>query len=100
MKRLALLVGLAAALGAGSASAQPGTGQDWRSAPHMSEKERQRMREDITEDYRDRDGDRTSRRERPRQMSAEEREKLRRDILDANKNLIGPKHDGSKHPAR
>jgi len=49
----------------------------------MKDDERQRMREDMREAYRDRRG----RPERPRQMSDEERDKLRRDIEEANRNL-------------
>ena len=51
----------------------------------MSKDERQRMREDMRDVYRDR-----NRQERPqqqRQMSPQEREKLRRDIQDANRDL-------------
>jgi Ni/Co efflux regulator RcnB len=51
----------------------------------MSREERQRMREDMRDAYRDRQ-------QRPgqhkaRQMSPEERGQLRRDIEDANRNL-------------
>ena len=52
----------------------------------MSKDERQRMREDMRDVYRDR-----NRQDRPqqqqRQMSPQEREKLRRDIQDANRDL-------------
>jgi hypothetical protein len=51
----------------------------------MSKDERQRMRDDMRDVYRDR-----NRQERPqqqRQMSPQEREKLRRDIQDANRDL-------------
>jgi len=49
----------------------------------MSKDERQRMREDMRDVYRDR-----NRQERPRQqLSPQEREKLRRDIQDANRDL-------------
>jgi hypothetical protein len=56
----------------------------------MSKDERQRMREDMREVYRergDRGFDRSMRPERPRQLSPEEREKLRRDVQNANKDL-------------
>ena len=55
-------------------------------AQGMSKDERQRMREDMRDVYRDRDADR-ARQDRPRQLTPEEREKLRRDIQDANRNL-------------
>ena len=49
----------------------------------MSKDERQRMREDMQDVYRDR-----NRQDRPRQqLSPQEREKLRRDIQDANRDL-------------
>jgi hypothetical protein len=50
----------------------------------MSQEERQRMREDVREAYRQRQ-DRPP--QKMRQMSPEERGKLRRDIEDANRNL-------------
>ncbi|HEY5896645.1 MAG TPA: hypothetical protein VIV54_03715 [Burkholderiales bacterium] len=56
----------------------------------MSKDERQRMREDMRDVYRERGGDRNNRArppERPPQMSPQEREKLRRDIQDANRDL-------------
>lgn len=50
----------------------------------MRQEERQRMREDMNQVYRDRG----SRPERPaRPMSPQEREKLRKDIQDANKQM-------------
>jgi hypothetical protein len=53
----------------------------------MSRDERQRMRNDMQDVYRDRGSDR-ARQERPqRQLSPQEREQLRRDIQDANRNL-------------
>jgi hypothetical protein len=53
-------------------------------AQGMSKDERQRMREDMRDVYRDR-----NRQDRPqqRQLSPQEREQLRRDIQDANRNL-------------
>jgi hypothetical protein len=53
----------------------------------MSQDERQRMREDMREVYRERSLERGARPERPRQLSPEEREKLRRDVQNANKDL-------------
>lgn len=52
----------------------------------MSKDERQRMREDMRDVYRDRNN-RARPPERPPQMSPQEREKLRRDIQDANRDL-------------
>jgi hypothetical protein len=66
--------------------------RDGRAAPGknqgMSRDERQRMRNDMQDVYRDRGGER-ARQERPqqRQLSPQEREQLRRDINDANRNL-------------
>jgi hypothetical protein len=52
----------------------------------MSQEDRQRMREDMRDAYRNRD-----RQERPahkqRQLSPQERAKLRQDVQDANKDL-------------
>jgi hypothetical protein len=62
-----------------------------RPGPAMSKDQRQRMREDMREVYRERGGERGlergARPERPRQMTPEEREKLRRDVQNANKDL-------------
>jgi hypothetical protein len=76
---------LALAIAAGSAAAQHRERGDRgnRQAQGMSKDERQRMREDMRNVYRERG----PRPERPRQMSPEEREKLRRDIQDANRDL-------------
>jgi hypothetical protein len=81
---LALLV--AFALCAASALAQQGRNGDRRQqAPQrqMKQEERERMRDDMREAYRQRQG----RPERSRQMSEEERNKLRRDIEDANRSM-------------
>ena len=81
MKFLAILAAFFLATGA---LAQPqGRGSDGRPPRHMKDDERQRMREDVREAYRERQG----RPERPRQMSPEERDKLRRDIEEANRSL-------------
>jgi hypothetical protein len=54
----------------------------------MSQDQRQRMRDDMREVYRERGADpRGARPERPRPMSPEQREKLRRDVQNANKDL-------------
>ena len=85
---LFLVLVLVVGLDAGSAFAQRDR-PDGKARPGqgMSKDERQRMREDMRDVYRDRGGDRNARPERPRQMSPEDREKLRRDIQDANKNI-------------
>ena len=49
----------------------------------MKQEDRERMRNDMRDAYRDRPG----RPDSPRQMSQEERNKLRRDIEDANRDL-------------
>ena len=49
----------------------------------MKQEERQRMRNDMRDAYRDAPGPASSR--SPRQMSPEERGQLRRDIEDANR---------------
>jgi hypothetical protein len=71
-------------LAIGTAAAQPAKKQDSRDR-QMSREDRQRMREDMRDAYRDRD--RQERPQRSQQMTAEERVKLRRDIEDANRNL-------------
>lgn len=80
MKFFALV--LALALATGSALAQQGKKHDGKQR-HMKEEERQRMREDMRDVYRDR----RERPDRPRQMSPEERDKLRRDIEETNRDL-------------
>jgi hypothetical protein len=50
----------------------------------MSQQDRQRMRDDMHEAYRDRSRERP---DRQRPMTREERDKLRQDIQDANKQL-------------
>ena len=74
-------------LAAGGAAAQQGKKPDGKfKGQNMSRDERQRMREDMRDVYRERGGDR-GRPDKGRQMSPEEREKLRRDIQDANRDL-------------
>ena len=54
----------------------------------MRHEERQRLREDMREVYRDRNADRgRPQQPPPRQMSQEDREKLRRDVEEANRNI-------------
>lgn len=73
---------LALALAAGAAFAQPAWKRDGGQR-QMKEEDRQRMREDMRDLYRDR----RARPERARQMTPEERDKLRRDIENANREL-------------
>jgi hypothetical protein len=82
MKTLVFLLALTLS---GVASAQ---GRRADGNPHgkqqMRQEDRQRMREDMNQVYRDRD----SRPERPaRPMSPQERERLRKDVQDANKQI-------------
>ena len=76
---------LALALAATPAAAQRGERGDreWKGKHQgMSKDERQRMRDDMREVYRER-----NRADPPRQMSPQEREKLRQDIDEANRRL-------------
>jgi hypothetical protein len=75
---------LAAVLLAGGGLAQPRN--DEASKPGTGEQERPRMREQMDDVYRNR-AERGDRPERPPRMSPEQRERLRRDIEDANKDL-------------
>src|SRR5438105_1599851 len=84
MKAAILVLALVLATGNAFAQRERVEGKP-RPGPGMSKDERQRMREDMRDVYRERD--RGARPERPRQMSPEEREKLRRDIQNANKDL-------------
>jgi hypothetical protein len=80
-----LLLALMLSLATGGAAAQSGKRNAGKfKGQNMSREERQRMREDMREVYRDRGGRPA---EKPRQMSPEEREKLRRDLQDANRDL-------------
>ena len=77
---------------AGSALAQRDRYERQRVGPPMSQDQRQRMREDMREVYKERSAERGAaqgavRPERPRPMSPEEREKLRRDVQNANREL-------------
>jgi hypothetical protein len=84
----AAVLALALLLAAEGAHAQrDGREHRQRAAPAMSQDQRQRMREDMREVYRERGFERGARPERPRQMTPEEREKLRRDVQNANKDL-------------
>jgi len=80
MKTLVFLLAMTLS---GVASAQQGKRHEGKS--QMRQEDRQRMREDMNQVYRDRG----ARPERPpaRPMSPQEREKLRKDVQDANKQL-------------
>jgi hypothetical protein len=84
-----LVLMLALIIGAPSAFAQQ---RDGRAAPGknqgMTPDQRQKMRNDMQNVYRDRRSSEGGQ-ERPqqRQLSPQEREQLRRDINDANRNL-------------
>jgi len=77
---IALLLVLA--MTAGAALAQPASKRDNRQRG-MQQEERERMRQDMRDVYRDR----RERPERGRQMTPQERDKLRRDIENANREL-------------
>lgn len=79
MKSLALVVILALACSPALAQQRP----DWKGKNQGTTRDdRERMRQDMRDAYRERD-----KQERPRQMSPQERDKLRRDIEDANRGL-------------
>ncbi|HSU75833.1 MAG TPA: hypothetical protein VLI89_02105 [Burkholderiales bacterium] len=85
MKRcIALLVALAVASGPAFAQQRERRVQGQGKNQGTSKDQRQGMRDDMREVFRDR-----NRQDRPpqRQLSPQEREKLRRDIQDANKDL-------------
>jgi hypothetical protein len=77
-----LALSLALLLACGSAWPQQGRRHDGKER-QMREEERQRLREDMRDAYRQR-GERP---ERPRQMTDAEREKLRRDIEETNRQM-------------
>jgi len=79
-----VLCALLLSLSLGSSLAQ-GKRQDGGGERQMSQEDRQRMRDDMRDAYRNRP-DRPQK-ARQQQMSPEQREKLRRDIQDANKDL-------------
>jgi hypothetical protein len=86
---LRAVLALALALVAVTGNAQSGKRQDGRDR-QMSQEERQRMRDDMRDVYRQRQDrpDRAGQQQaRPQQMSPEERGRLRRDIEDANRDL-------------
>ena len=80
MKTLVLVIALTLS---GVASAQQGRRHEGK-PQQMRQEDRQRMREDMNQVYRERG----SRPERPaRPMSPQEREKLRKDVQDANRQM-------------
>lgn len=85
MKRcIALLLALAVAAGPSFAQQRDKRGPGQGKSQGMSKDQRQRMGDDMREVFRDR-----NRQDRPppRQLSPQEREQLRRDIQNANKDL-------------
>ena len=84
MRRTVLLLLLAAFMAGSYAQGGKRHERSRGGQSQMSQEERQRMRQDMRDAYRDRSG----RSERPqREMSPQERDKLRRDIEDANRDL-------------
>ena len=84
MRGLVFILALIIATPSAFAQQRDGKGAAPGKNQGMSRDERQRMRTDMQDVYRDR-----NRQERPqqRQLSPQEREQLRRDINDANRNL-------------
>ena len=82
MVRLAFLVLIAFAA---TANAQQGRRQDGARERQMTHEERQRMRDDMRDAYRQRQE--RPQKARQQQMSPEERGRLRRDIEDANRQM-------------
>ena len=84
-----LLFAVVLALSAATSIAQSGKRQDGRPTEgrQMSREERQRMREDVRDAYRDRQGSPDRQQKTRQQMSPEERGQLRRDIEDANRQM-------------
>ena len=86
MKTLIFLLALTLS---GVATAQQGRERRHESRPQqMRQEDRQRMRDDMNQVGRDRGREAGARPERQaRPMSPEQREKLRRDVQDANKQI-------------
>ena len=82
MARVAFVLLMAFALTAG---AQEGRRQDGARERQMTQEERQRMRDDMRDAYRQRQE--RPQKARQQQMSPEERGRLRRDIEDANRQI-------------
>jgi hypothetical protein len=82
VKKIALILLLSVACSPALAQQQR---PDWKGKNQgTSRDDRDRMRQDMRDAYRDRD---RGSQERPRQMSPQEREKLRQDIDEANRRL-------------
>jgi hypothetical protein len=84
--KLRIAFAVVLALAAMSVNAQQGRRQDAGRERQMSQEDRQRMRDDMRDAYRQRQ-DRPQQKTRQQQMSPEERGQLRRDIEDANREL-------------
>ena len=82
MARVAFVLLMAFAVTAG---AQEGRRQDGARERQMTQEERQRMRDDMRDAYRQRQE--RPQKARQQQMSPEERGRLRRDIEDANRQM-------------
>ena len=82
MARLAFVLLMAFAL---TAAAQQGRRQDGARERQMTQEERQRMRDDMRDAYRQRQE--RPQKARQQQMSPEERGRRRRDIEDANRQM-------------
>jgi len=80
----ATIVCCAALLACAGAWAQPDSKRQDGKPRQLKEEDRQRLREDMREVYRDRQATRP---ERPRPMSEEERQRLLRDVEEANRTL-------------
>ena len=79
-----ILAAFILAVASATAPAQPARKQEGR---QMSQEDRERMRQDVREAYRQRQERPGQQQQKARQMSPEERGKLRRDIEAANKDL-------------
>ena len=89
MKLVALLLTLTLA-SAGAFAQQRGGDRELRGGGKnqgMSKDQRERMRQDMRNVYQDKGGAQNRQQQQQRQMSPQEREKLRRDIQDANRDL-------------
>jgi hypothetical protein len=86
MKALVFILAAALAMPALAQRGDRGARDSGGKRAGMSQDERERMRQDMRDVYRDRD-ERARPPERPRQMTPQDREKLRRDIQDANRDL-------------
>jgi hypothetical protein len=85
----ALILAVSAASAVAEQGRRPDRQQDGRQQDgrQMSREERQRMRDDVRDAYRNDRQDRQQQPQKTRQMSPEERGQLRRDIEDANREM-------------